>query len=241
MTLIDTASRQTTRIPLPNGSTALRGVAISPDGRYAYVTHTLGRFHLPTTQLDRGWMNTNALSIVDLAAGKLLNTVLLDSIDLGAANPWGVACTADGRWLAVAHSGSHELSVIDRPALHDRLGRVARGEKVTEASATADAVPNDLSFVHPSANGCNLDGSGPRAVAVAGDRRGDRCFIFRHLHWLTPPAEGAAPGNAPQRCARHRRRRRCGSARCLFNDAQHLFPALAKLRHLPPGRPRGRA
>jgi hypothetical protein len=39
---------------------------VSPDGRFAYVTHTLGRYQLPTTQLERGWMNTNALSIIDV-------------------------------------------------------------------------------------------------------------------------------------------------------------------------------
>jgi hypothetical protein len=37
---------------------------------------------MPTTQLERGWMNTNALTILDLAGKKLLNTVLLDDVDL---------------------------------------------------------------------------------------------------------------------------------------------------------------
>ena len=51
---------------------------ISPDGKYVYATHILARYQMPTTQLERGWMNTNALSIIDVEARKLLNTVLLD-------------------------------------------------------------------------------------------------------------------------------------------------------------------
>ena len=41
------------------------------------VTHVLSRFHLPTTQIDRGWMNTNAKTIIDLAHMEYVDTVLL--------------------------------------------------------------------------------------------------------------------------------------------------------------------
>jgi len=56
-------------VPLPDNSANVRQVRISPDGRWAYLVHTRGRTMLPTTQLDRGWVNTNAMSIIDLAAG----------------------------------------------------------------------------------------------------------------------------------------------------------------------------
>jgi len=68
-------------IRLPNGSTGLHGICISPDGRYAYVTHILARYQLPTTQLERGWINTNAVSVIDAGSNTLLNTFLLDDVD----------------------------------------------------------------------------------------------------------------------------------------------------------------
>ncbi len=171
VSVIDAASRQTAGvIQLPSGSTGLRGICVSPDGKHAYVTHVLARYQLPTTQLERGWMNTNALSIIDVAESRLLNTVLLDDVDLGAANPWGVACTADGRWLCVAHAGTHEISVIDRAALHQRLAKVAVGERVSEVSAAAADVPTDLSFLHGIRRRVPLAGKGPRDVAIAGTK-----------------------------------------------------------------------
>jgi DNA-binding beta-propeller fold protein YncE len=98
VSVIDVAAGQVWReLELPNGSTLLRDVCVSPDGRYAGVTHQIGRFHLPTTQLDRGWVNTSALTLIDLAEMKPINSVLLDNIDSGAANPWGAAwpsCTS---------------------------------------------------------------------------------------------------------------------------------------------------
>jgi len=61
VSVIDTSEKRVVNnIQLPNGSTGLRGICVSPDGRYAYVTHILGRYQMPTTQLERGWMNTNA-------------------------------------------------------------------------------------------------------------------------------------------------------------------------------------
>ena len=171
VSLVDAAARRVvTNLTLPNGSTSLRGVCLAPDGKYAYVTHTLGRYQLPTTQLERGWMNTSALSIVDLAGRKLLATVLLDDVDLGAANPWGVACTADGRQLAVAHAGTHEVSVIDRLALHEKLNKLAAGEKVPGVSLTLEDVPNDLSFLVGLRWRVKLAGIGPRGLAIAGGR-----------------------------------------------------------------------
>ena len=60
---------QSATVKLPVGSSVVRGACISPDGRWAYVVHGLGRFHLPITQLERGWVNTFALSVIDLQKG----------------------------------------------------------------------------------------------------------------------------------------------------------------------------
>jgi len=121
VTIIDTQSNATTTIRLPNGASGLRGVCVSPDGKYTYVTHILARYELPTKQVEYGWMNANALSVIEMREKKLLSTVLLDDMYLGAANPWDVACTGDGKWICVTHAGTHELSVIDAPALLKKL------------------------------------------------------------------------------------------------------------------------
>ena len=129
---------------------------MSPDGRYAYVVHTLGYFQIPTVQVTRGWMNVAALSILDVAALRRVHTVLLDDADEGAANPWDVVCTRDGQWLCVSHAGTHEISIIDRPGLHRKLD-----------AATQD-VSSVLSFLVDLRQRIRLSGKGPRGIAVAG-------------------------------------------------------------------------
>ncbi|MBN2450261.1 MAG: cell surface protein, partial [Lentisphaeria bacterium] len=171
VSVIDTdAGAVASTVLLPNGSTGVRGLCLSADGAFVYVTHLLGRYQLPTTQLERGWMNTNALTVIDALTGAYVNTVLLDDVDLGGANPWGVACSADGTWLAAAHAGTHEISIVDRAGLHERLAKVARGERVTQVSEKAEDVPNDLSFLVGLRRRLSLAGNGPRGIAVLDSR-----------------------------------------------------------------------
>jgi YVTN family beta-propeller protein len=153
-----TANAVVATVRLPVGAHSLRGLCVAPDGAHVFVTHVLSRFYVPTTQVTRGWMNTAALSIIDVARGALVNTVLLDDLDLGAANPWGVACTADGQYLCVAHAGTHEISVIDRSALLTRL-----------PAGGAD-VPQDLTYLASLRRRLPLKGNGPRAIALVGTK-----------------------------------------------------------------------
>ena len=167
----------TRTIRLPNGSSSVRSACLSPDGKQLYVTHVLSRYQTPTTQVERGWMNTNALSIIDVEGKKLLTTVLLDDVDLGAANPWGVAMTADGRRICVAHAGTQELSIIDAAGLLDRLMKLANSNKSgangavsrgVAGSATVADVPNDLSFLVGLRRRVRLQGLGPRGLVIVG-------------------------------------------------------------------------
>jgi mono/diheme cytochrome c family protein len=127
---------------------------------------------MPTTQLERGWMNTNAMTIIDVAEKKLVNTVLLDNVDLGAAMPWGVETSADGKTIFVTHAGTHELSVIDAEALLDKVLNMPKTkEEAREAgryddrgsysSVIADDVPNDLAFLVGMRRRIRLRGGGP--------------------------------------------------------------------------------
>ncbi len=223
VSIIDTAQqKQLKAVALPNGSTGVRGLCLSPDGRYAYVTHLLGRYHMPTTQLERGWMNTNALSVIEVATEKLVNTVLLDDVDRGAANPWGLACTADGRHLCVAHAGTHEVSIIDRLALHKKLDAVAAGEKVSDVCSSAADVPNDLSFLRKMRRRVALAGDGPRGVAIVGLRAYVAEYFSDSLGIVTLTGDEPNPARSlalgPQQAQTTQRR-----GEMLFNDARLCF------------------
>jgi YVTN family beta-propeller protein len=175
VSVIDTAARKVIKeLSLPDGSGLLHDLRVSPDGKYAVVSHLLSRFRLPATQLDRGWMNSNAATIIDLARMEILNTVLLDNIDRGAADPWGVAWSADSATLLITQAGTHEISVIDFAALLARLAKVPAtldpskpSDSISATRVQAD-VPSDLAFLVGLRHRVRLPRNdlGPRAVVV---------------------------------------------------------------------------
>ena len=169
--IVDTETLKVIKsIPLPNGSSSVRDMCLSPDGKFIYITHILGRYLVPTTQLERGWMNTNALSIIDVKKQEWANTVLLDDVDRGAANPWGVRCTDDGASMCVSLSGTDEIMIIDRIGLHNKLEKLNNGEIVSQVSRSPDDVQNDLSFLVGLKQRMRVDGKSPRGFAIVGSR-----------------------------------------------------------------------
>ena len=177
VSVIDTAQRKLIQhIPLTNGSTLLRGLCVSPDGKYVAVAHGLGRFHLPTTTVAHGWMNNSALSLIDVSELKLLTTVLLDEDQRGAANPWATQWSADGKLLCVTHAGTHDVSLIDAPgllakikALPLRLEQPLASTNDLDSARVLGDVPNDLGFLKGLRTRVPLHGKGPRCLAVSGN------------------------------------------------------------------------
>ena len=122
VTLLDLESfRPTATIRLPGSSTNVHDVAVSPDGRWAYVVHNLGRVLLPTEQIEYGWISANAMSTIDLKHGRRYATILLDQFNRGAANPWGVAVSKDGATLWITLGGVHQLARVDLARMHQLL------------------------------------------------------------------------------------------------------------------------
>ena len=144
----------TTQIPLTNGSNALRDACLSPDGKYLFVSHNLGRFQVPTSQLQQGWMNTSGVSVIETKEDILIGTFLVDEPEAGAAGVWGLQC--DEKQLVVSQSGTHDISVIDYPKLVQRLENTADGETLSY----------DLRFLRGIRNRFPIKGNGPRVFVM---------------------------------------------------------------------------
>ena len=168
ISVIDLRNESIKNIELPNGSNSIGAITLSPDGRYIYVTHILGRFQVPTTQIERGWMNTNALSIIDVEKKELFATVLLDDVELGFSNPLAISCTPDGKSLLVTSFGGNELSIINRSELHKMIESSNAHAGVQNTSYPG--VVNDLALMHKiNRQRIKLPGYGPNSPVIIGN------------------------------------------------------------------------
>lgn len=145
-------------IKLDNGSNALRDITSTEDGKYVIVSHNLGRFQVPTSQLQQGWMNTSAISFINAETLEFMGSVVVDDPDHGAAGVWGVAC-GDGK-IVVAQSGTHDISVIDYPAFIKKF----------EAQKDRSTLSYDLRFLYGIRDRYTVKGNGPRRLAIDGGK-----------------------------------------------------------------------
>jgi mono/diheme cytochrome c family protein len=171
-----------TNLSLINGGVLARGVAVSPDGRWAVVTHNLARFQVPTTQVEHGWMNDAAFSLIDLRSLSLRATILLDEGKQGAANPGAVSWSDDGQRLVIAHAGSQELSVIAIQMLLSRLSTRMPGH-----------FTSDFAFLEGLRRRMPLRVNGPRAMVVDGETVWVAGYFSDTLERLE--LDGRAPGD----------------------------------------------
>lgn len=141
-------------IQLANGSNALRGICMTPDGKYIYISHNLGRFTVPTSQLQQGWMNTSAFSIIDVAKQEFIGAVVVDEPERGAAGIWSIACNDET--LFITHSGTHEISVIDHKAMLDKFLNYPN----------KSMLDYDLRFLYGLRKRIPLEGNGPRKMIM---------------------------------------------------------------------------
>lgn len=225
--VIDTTSLKVARsIPLPNGAIDLRGMALSPDGKHVYVPSIFARFLVPTTQIERGWINTHALNIIDVKARELLWTVLLDDVDMGAANPWGVAASADGKTICVSHAATHEVSLIDTAALMEKLApipaRATAGLTIEKYEALPTNPANSLSFLSSIRRRIKLPGNGPRGVAVVGDTLAVAEFFSDSIA-LVPLGDGSSDEIAQIRLGPAHAMDAVRKGRMFFEDAALCF------------------
>ena len=163
VTVIDTQTHEASTIPLTVGSHSVREFCFSADGNYAYVTHILSNFGLVTSQLDQGWMNVNAISVIDLLQRKVIKTAGLDEAFLGTGNPWGVDCTSDGKTVCVGHAGTHQLSVVETSALMGRL-------EPLYMTPDARAIPYHMQTGTDPRRRIELPGKGPRGMVIVGTK-----------------------------------------------------------------------
>lgn len=142
---------------LPTGSHSTMNICLTPDKKYAFIPHLIGRVSLPAVTLDQGWVHSNNLAIIDMEKQDLYNDVELDDNRLGFANPWDVACTDDGKWLCVAHAGYDVLTVVDMPAMFEKLK--GKGD-----------VSHEFTFIQDLKRTLVLRVRSPRSVAVIGSK-----------------------------------------------------------------------
>lgn len=194
ISFVDLASGEVTSKRLTDGSHSLHGLSLTPDGKYGFATHVVGRYKFPANRIQFGWINSNNISILDVEQQKVLNVIDLDESTHGVANPWDAALTADGKRLCISHAGSAELTVVDVPGLLTKIQSLPSDSDLTR----------DLAFARDVRTRIHLRMHEPQTVEIHGDLvyiagyLADSIAVVRLDEGTPKLTDWIALGNAPQ-------------------------------------------
>ncbi len=98
----------------------LRGLAFTADASWLICSHVVRReFPVSRENIEAGWVTDSRLTRFALPpdARPPQQQLALDTRGAAVGDPEGVALGADGRWLALAAAGTHEVLLLDRAAV----------------------------------------------------------------------------------------------------------------------------
>ena len=95
----------------------MENIAFAPEGDLAIATMIRPKNNLPTVQVDRGWIMTEGIVILEQKPNGRTIQLLLDEPNAFYADPYDIVITPDGKRAFVTHSGVDRISVIDMDSL----------------------------------------------------------------------------------------------------------------------------
>ncbi|HOW08618.1 MAG TPA: beta-propeller fold lactonase family protein [Bacteroidales bacterium] len=95
----------------------MENVEFTPSGDLAIIPLIRPKNNVPTVQVERGWMMTEGIGIVENKPSGRTIQLLLDEPNTYYADPFDIAISPDGKKAFVSHSGVDKITVVDLDAV----------------------------------------------------------------------------------------------------------------------------
>jgi hypothetical protein len=99
----------------------MENIAFTPSDDLAIIPLIRPKNNIPTIQVERGWMMTEGIGVVEMRPGGRIVQLLLDEPNAYYSDPFDVAVTPDGKRAFVSHGGVDCISVIDLDSIRNIL------------------------------------------------------------------------------------------------------------------------
>jgi YVTN family beta-propeller protein len=91
----------------------MENIAFTPSGDLAMMTLVRPKNNVPTVQVERGWMMTNGIGIIERKPSGRTVQLLLDEPNAYYSDPFDIVITPDGKRAFVSNAGVDCISVVD--------------------------------------------------------------------------------------------------------------------------------
>ncbi len=99
----------------------MENVAITPSGDMAITTLIRPKNLIPAVQIERGWMMTHGIGIIERKENGRMIQLLLDEPNAYYSDPFDLVISRDGKRAYVSHGGVNIITVIDLDEIRSLL------------------------------------------------------------------------------------------------------------------------
>ncbi len=149
----------------------LENIAFTPDNDFAIIPLIRPKNLVPSIQVERGFIMTNGIGIIENKPDGRIIQLLLDEPNAYYADPFDIAITPDGRRAFISHAGVNTISVMDI----DSLRTIVRGSSTEELDYFSNYLGLSSRFVIKRIP----TGSNPKGLIISPD--GKLLYVAEHL------------------------------------------------------------
>jgi len=192
----------------------MESVAVTPTGDLAISTLIRPKNLIPAIQIERGWMMTHGIGIIERKENGRMIQLLTDQPNAYYPDPFDIVISPDGGRVYISHSGNNTISVLDLDEIRKLLSESTDEQLKTYA--------NHLGISSRYVIGRISTGANPKGMAISPD--GKTLYVAERLedniaviNTTTLMVEGSIDLEGPRRrtVARHGRQ--------VFHNADHTF------------------
>lgn len=128
MTVAGTQYQRVTERKLFKDAYIMENVAVTPSGDMAISTLIRPKNLIPAVQIERGWMMTQGIGIIDRKENGRMIQLLTDEPNQYYSDPFDIVISPDGLRAYVSQSGVNMISVLDLDEVRKILAEVSDEE-----------------------------------------------------------------------------------------------------------------
>jgi YVTN family beta-propeller protein len=149
----------------------MENIAFTPSGDLAIIPLIRPKNNVPTLQIERGWMMTNGIGIIEQKPPGRTIQLLLDEPNAYYADPFDIEITPDGKKAFVSHAGVDRISVIDIDAIRKLISE--SDDRMLTAYSNYLGISSRI-VLRRIPTGAN-----PKGMALSPD--GNKLYVAEHL------------------------------------------------------------
>ena len=149
----------------------MENIAFTPSGDLAIFPLIRPKNNVPTIQIERGWMMTNGIGIVEQKPSGRTIQLLLDEPNAYYADPFDIAITPDGKRAFVSNAGVDCISVIDVDAVRKLIAEST--DKMLETYSNYLGISNRIVLKRIPT------GANPKGIVLSPD--GKKLYVAERL------------------------------------------------------------